>query len=356
MFAKSYRPVTPEFASETRNVRCVLIVDVGGLGDLVHALPAMQAIRQSYPDARVDALVKAPFAPLLKLTPWIDRVWPYAGRSKSLRLHDLRMARLLHAEGYEVSIDLMGSNRSCLLARLTGARWRLGRRPREENRYAWRWLNTHVMEQPYLAEPRYKQKWKCVAQAGLITREPDFRIDDPSAELHALGIAPAPGEGGYIHFSPYTTNARRELPPEQVAALLARMRGEFPEMKLVLSCAADHREKSALESLLATLPFAPWKTFAGTLDAAQLFAVVKRAALHLSGDTGTMHLAWLASTPSVSWFVAGASNAEWLPVGPRHEWVFAPEKPLDTLRGIDTEAVIAAARRAMAAGSKSVPG
>ena len=53
--------------------RSILVVRLGALGDLVHALPAVAALRTAWPDARIDWLVDGRYAALLAMVPIIDR-------------------------------------------------------------------------------------------------------------------------------------------------------------------------------------------------------------------------------------------------------------------------------------------
>jgi ADP-heptose:LPS heptosyltransferase len=198
------------------------------------------------------------------------------------------------------------------------------------------------MDYPYRLEPRYLQKWKCLAQAGITDETPSFPIDARLAPLPP-DIEPS-DKGTYLHLSPGTSDAQRELPTPQLVELLVQLKQAFPALKIVLSGAANPRENAAFDALLAQLPFTPWRVYNGRLDAAELFAVVRDAALHLSGDTGTMHLAWLAGTPSVSWFRA-CSSPEWQPQGACHISLFVDSHAPDHLRGLDNAAVIRAARQ-----------
>ena len=63
-------PQRPTFARETAAAGKVLDVEVAGLGDLVHSLPAMAAIRKTYPSAERDCPVRREYASLLALAPW----------------------------------------------------------------------------------------------------------------------------------------------------------------------------------------------------------------------------------------------------------------------------------------------
>ncbi len=99
--------------------RSILIIRLGALGDLVHALPAVAAIRAAWPDARIDWLVDGRYAALLELVPVIDRTIIMGGRDgKPL----LPVIRALRRERYDLAVDFQGLLKSAVLARLAGAR------------------------------------------------------------------------------------------------------------------------------------------------------------------------------------------------------------------------------------------
>src|SRR5438876_1560550 len=106
----------------------ILIVRLGALGDIVHAIPVAAALRRAFPSARIDWLVGAKHREILDLVPVIDRrlVWSGAGLSTDfakrgtvsagiVAIRELRRAR------YDVAIDLQGLLKSALLARASGA-------------------------------------------------------------------------------------------------------------------------------------------------------------------------------------------------------------------------------------------
>ena len=69
------------------------------------------------------------------------------------------------------------------------------------------------------------------------------------------------------------------------------------------------------------LSFKPWQVYSGSLNLVQLAAVIKYAVLHLSGDTGPMHIAVMTETPSISWFQPTIS-LDWIPQGDSHKVLF----------------------------------
>ena len=104
-----------------------LLVRLGALGDIVHAIPVAAALRRAFPSARIDWLVSARHREILDLVPVVDRRLVIrdrpgadAGKSLPAAIGELRRAR------YDVAFDLQGLLKSAVLARLSGAQRVIG--------------------------------------------------------------------------------------------------------------------------------------------------------------------------------------------------------------------------------------
>jgi heptosyltransferase-1 len=118
----------------------VLIVKLSSLGDVVHAMPAIQDLRRARPEARIDWLVEPGFAPLVARVEGIGEVipvglrrWRRAWWSTQTWREFAALRRRLGGSGYDAVIDLQGLSKSALLARLAmmapgGHRYGLGNR------------------------------------------------------------------------------------------------------------------------------------------------------------------------------------------------------------------------------------
>lgn len=101
----------------------VLIVKLSSLGDVVHAMPAVQDLRAAFPAARIDWVVERGFAPLVarcegvaRVIPSELRTWRKAPLARATR-HEWRDFRNeLHAEAYDAIVDLQGLTKSALIA------------------------------------------------------------------------------------------------------------------------------------------------------------------------------------------------------------------------------------------------
>ena len=332
--------------------RNVLVMELAGLGDNVHLLPALWEVRSRWPQARLHVMVNAAVAALFRLTPWVDQVWAYPTAPKPGLAGTLALARALRRERFDCVINTTGSDRSSILTWASGARQRIARRPADGGPPGWAWLMTRVIAHPHYEEPMHVQKRRVVREAlGLAplvdAGRPEFHVAIDARLRREAGIAPA-HDGTYIHVSPFTTSAARELPLAQLAELLGVLRERHPRLRVVLSCAPGARETARLPQLVGLLREPPWKVFAGTLELDALAAVIEAAALNLSGDTGSLHLAYLANTPAVAWFRAHRGEREWIPHESHYRVVIAEGGESDALHGIPTPALVEAAAQVLA--------
>jgi ADP-heptose:LPS heptosyltransferase len=320
-----------------------MVLDLGFLGDTVHLLPALWMIRQAYPQAELHATVADHIASLLSCVPWVDRAWGYPRFPKHATLwQNLQMVARLRKERFDVIVNLNGSDRSSWLTFLSGAPARLGRKPRDGGPPLWDRMFTDYVQYDTTSDPVYLQRCRCLEQAGLPFTQAEFHVEVDPAHLGAAGITLADA-GTYFHLSPFTTADQRELPPGQLVELIAMLESRFPEKRWVLSGAPTERERKKMETLVAGLRRKPWRVFSGDLSLVQLAAVIKHSCVHLSGNTGTVHLALMTGTRSVSWFRPDSGMRAWVPVGERHRVIVGP---VDTkegfLQGVETSDLVRA--------------
>jgi ADP-heptose:LPS heptosyltransferase len=339
------------FLQRTRNAKKVMVLDLGFLGDTVHLLPSLWLVRQAYPQAELHVTVASHITSFMDCVPWVDHVWGYMRYPRHATLREnLEMISRLRRERFDALINLNGSDRSSWLTFLSGARERLGRVPEGGGPPFWRRLFTAHVDQPFGQEPTYWQRCRCLAQAGFPFTQPEFHVEIKPGHLAEAKISP--GEAGtYFHLSPFTTDDIKELAPDQLVELIDALSLGWPDKKLVLSCAPTERERGKMESLLKKLSRPPWRLFAGELNLMQLAAVIQHSALHLCGDTGTLHLALMTGAPAVSWFRPNPGRHSWIPIGDRYQTVVGtPEPDAKFLGSIPTGRLLEAVQVVLSAG------
>ncbi len=159
----------------------VCIIKPSSLGDVVHALPILSALRGVWPSAHLTWVVNAPFREVLLGHPDLDELIVYDRRGRGIdRLGISGMAGILGKLGrgrYDLTIDLQGLLRSALMAAATGAKVRVGMADAREGA---RWFYTHRVDAPRLGLHAVDRVLRVAAELGADVSEPRFNL--PIAE------------------------------------------------------------------------------------------------------------------------------------------------------------------------------
>src|SRR5882672_4337774 len=107
----------------------ILIVKLGSIGDIVHTLPALAAMREALPDSEITWAVERGAAEILGDNPLLDRLIEVDTKAlrrglvsgETLRAPRQQL-RQLRASAFELALDFQGLLKSALIARLSGAR------------------------------------------------------------------------------------------------------------------------------------------------------------------------------------------------------------------------------------------
>ncbi len=142
----------------------ILVIRVGAMGDVLHALPAVSALRAARPDWEIDWVVTPHWSPLLVdgtgKGPVVRRVhlaetkqWSKAPASPATLRSIFELRRALRSEHYDLAVDMQGTLRSAVIGRMSGSGQLVGYSdPRESMAAKFyktkleRW-GTHVIEQ-----------------------------------------------------------------------------------------------------------------------------------------------------------------------------------------------------------------
>ena len=90
----------------------ILVVRLGSMGDVIHALPAVATLKHSFPHSRVSWVIKPQWAPLLEGNPFVDEVIEF--QRDTAGILDLR--RRLRSEKFQLAVDFQGLIQSALIA------------------------------------------------------------------------------------------------------------------------------------------------------------------------------------------------------------------------------------------------
>jgi ADP-heptose:LPS heptosyltransferase len=281
------------------------------LGDVVVATPALRALRQAYPEWELHVVVPEEAEPLLKDIAWLDRIWSFPRVRGRLNLGaSWPLIRQLRRERFAVSIDFVGNDRGALLSLLVGAPRRIGLEAPLGFFLRSRCYTDRVEE---FESSRHEslRTWAVTAPLGVPL--PDNMTLEIAADP---GLAPAAAEAlGETQVLCYVTASqpKREWPADYWLQFARRARALTPA--IAFTGGSSPREKRVLEAIAeqkAGIPMLP------PPEPLELFlAVLARAKLLVTGDTGPMHFAAALGVPTLTLF-GPTSATRWAPVGPLH--------------------------------------
>jgi heptosyltransferase-1 len=278
----------------------ILIVRLGAMGDVIHALPAASALRRDFPNARLDWVVESRWSDLI--SPGLANVLPTD--TKSWRKHwaratswrsILELRRRLAELHYDTAIDLQGTLKSSVIAGWTRAPRVIGFADPKESPARWSYHRKvvrsqgHVIEQNLELVSALSGEWLPL----LRTADPALLPRDPEADEWAVRYAPSP----FVVLTPAAGWRAKEWPPQRYGELAQRLLDKG--LQSFINIGPGERESRLADSVE--------KASGGTARRLQcsitkLIALTRRAALFIGGDTGPMHLANALGVPVVAIF------------------------------------------------------
>ena len=278
----------------------ILIVRLGALGDIVHAIPVAVALRRAFPDAQIDWVVSAKHREILDLVPVLDGRVVVNDRSSAAGGLSLRAAIVeLRRTRYDVAIDLQGLIKSAAIARLSGARRVVGFNARYARESTARLFYTDVHDPggegiyaPSETRHVVAINLGVLALLGVPPGPPEFSIHAPRSADVSRVIDQAHGPFALLNTGAAWPNKR--WPATRLAELARRLRERHGMASIVLWGPA---ERALADAVVAAADGAA--IIAPQTTIADVAALASAAAVMVSGDTGPTHIASAVGTPLV---------------------------------------------------------
>jgi len=327
----------------------VLIVRLSSVGDVIHGLPALCALRDRFPEAFLGWVVEDRAANLLEGHGALDelivvrRGWlksPSAVWQLWQRLRRLR---------FDVSIDLQGLTKSAVAAWLSGARRRIGFGG-DKGRELSRMLNNERVESSSahiidcnldLLRPLGVAENQGRGRPAVRFDIPQRAADRIAAEAMVASLVPA---GGYAIINPGAGWPSKLWPTDRYAAV-ARHLGRVHGLPTLAVWAGPQEQQWARQIVAGSSGHG---LLAPPTSLRELAELARRARLFVGSDTGPLHLAVAVGTPCVGLYgpMPAVRNG---PYGPQHialqKAIFQGtsrqrrQAPRSLMEAIDAEAV-----------------
>ena len=285
----------------------VLIVRTSALGDVIHALPVLTALRRNLPEAKIGWVVEEGMAPVLAGHPDLDellvvrlRRWRKVSRQGVGELGGF--LGTLRRFKPDVALDLMGNHKAGVLSRLSGAGRRIGAaRPHRREPSSALWINRPVVPRGTHAVDRMLS---LLDGLDLPAEPADFGPgklfrEEPPAVRDLLAAHPEP----FALLHPGAGWANKRYPPGWWGKAARQLQGKAGVATWVATARGEEGLAAEVEAASGGAA-----RVVPALDLPTLAALIRRARLMLGGDTGPIHLAQALGTPVV--MVMGPTDPE----------------------------------------------
>ncbi len=283
----------------------ILIVKLSAIGDVIHTLPSLAALRKLYPDAHITWVVEEAAAGLVQNHPHLNTVlisrrksWlkDFSNGEICRPLREIRsFLRELRTRPYDLVIDFHGLFKSALIVLLSSGKRKLGYDSLQElsglfyNEKIPEDMNKHAVDR-YLDFPRYR---------GAKIVSPEFTLpsdNDAKARVQSTLENNGLENKKFIAINPVAYWETKLWDNEKFARL-----ADAIIAKLNIEVVFTGSEKGSIEKIL-TLMKSKGGNLGGETTLTELAYLYKKALLVITTDSGPMHLAAAVGTPVIALF------------------------------------------------------
>ena len=308
----------------SKDIRSILLIQLGDIGDVVWATPTFRAVKEAYPQANVSVLLRESFGSLLEADPHIHKIFEvkqYKGNFLKRAGNQLAFIRDLRRECFDLVFDLRLDDRGAFMAFLSGASIRVS----IAHRGLWQKQFFSHLVAPSSSDKRIygaaEQSLRVVREFGIDTKDtiPKLWVSEKVKKRvgQLLDHEGVTAVNRWITLNPFSRWQYKEWGYEKWVQIVDWLWEEYG-ISTVIVGAPEEREKSIdiADNCKEKIFNLTGKT---TLD--ELAGVLSLSSLHLGVDSAAPHIAAAVGTPTIT--IYGPSDwRDWAPQGKKHTVVF----------------------------------
>ncbi len=302
-------PTRPSTLPTPDSIESILIVRLSALGDVIHCLPALAALRELYPDARIDWVVESLGASVLEGHPDLNEVVRLPRKEWSRRMKRLqewprildevsRTRSRLRTARYDLVIDFQGNLRSRAVALTAAGRYRVGHHPTELKEYGWLVPGNSPRSAAGRVH-RVEKNLHIVRSLGWHGETPLGRLPDVTPERHHIENELGDDEERRVLLHPFASAFGRfkEWPHARYAELAQNLAEDGHRVLISWGPGDQQRAQEIVDRSAGACELAP-----ATPSMRHLIALLQSCDLLVAADTGPLHLAATSGVPVVALF------------------------------------------------------
>ena len=310
----------------------ILIVKLSAIGDVVHTLPALNALRKHYPRAHITWLVEEAAAGLLAGHAALDRIlisrrkaWVAGLRTRNRATHIkqvLTFFKQLRDTRYDLILDFQAALKGAMLIALARGHSRIGFGPGMEHQERSYLVLSRKIPMVSMEIHALDRGLLMLQALGVPCDVIEYRLPvDAKAHGHTTALinaAPALAGKKPVAINPVAQWDSKLWPADRFAKLADKL---IENEAVSVYFTGGRGDRSAIKEIINKMRH-PAVNLAGRTSLIDLAALYQKMACVISTDTGPMHIAAAVNTPVVALF---GPTAEWRtgPYGSDHRVVTA---------------------------------
>jgi len=316
-------------ASYFTNINKILVIKFGHIGDVLLTVPAIRALKETFPGNKLSVVVNSGTEEVLSGNPLIDELIVFdksIAKRPLLKKYGKEVAFMQSVRGrkFDMAVSLSGGDRAAILSFLSGARYRLGPAP-EKKGFPWKkFLYTHLADVDWRTHT-VLQNMSVVGRFGITTDNTsvDFFVPEAARQwrksiFHKFNVK---DNDRVVHIHPISRWMFKCWSDEYMAEIIAWLTGQ--QVKVIITSSPERKEIDKVRNILSYLgknnrPATDVIDLAGMTTIAELGAISERASLFFGVDSAPMHIAAALNTPVVALFGPSGQYGEWYPYGAGH--------------------------------------
>ena len=304
----------------TRNIRNILLIQLGDIGDVVLTFPCLRALREHFPQARIIVAVREKAKELIEDCPWASGVIPINKNNRPL-LQEIAYQRRFFSHvrtfHFDLAIDMRRGTRGAILAFLSGARQRVGfyayKKGLFRNRLFSNLVSPEKRPDQYMAE--YYSSLLENYELNTNNKTPELHIPYERQQMAAalLRREKIPMDRPIIALQPFSLWQYKEWGISKYSQLINWIDSEYGLPVIITGSSGERGRITEITKRCSDNVF----NLAGKTSLGVLGAVIQVCRLFIGIDSAGIHIAAAVGTPTVS--IYGPSLfPTWAPRGKDH--------------------------------------
>ncbi|MBW2596644.1 MAG: glycosyltransferase family 9 protein [Deltaproteobacteria bacterium] len=310
-----------------KDIRNVLLIQLGDIGDVVWATPTFRAVKEAYPQANVSVLLRESFGSLLKADPNIHKIFEvkrYRGNFFEKAIKQLSFIRALRQEHFDLVFDLRSDDRGAVMGFLSGSPIRAS--------IVYHYIPWRNKLFTHLADPPPVDKTVCTAAEQSLRVVREFGVDSQddlpklwvSEKIHNRAKQLFDKEGiddnRIITLNPFSRWRYKEYGYDKWVEIIDWLWEEYEIATIIIGAIEEKEQSEYMVQRCCGRVF----NLTGKTTLGELAGVLNHSCLHLGVDSAAPHIAAAVGTPTIT--IYGPSDwRDWAPQGDIHR-VIIPDR------------------------------